>query len=99
METRAVSCRNVKKSTTFSEIYGQGINVRASFEVFINLLEQAKVETEDWGGKLIFVYLPNVKNNTRIGFFNEEMKFRIKKLGTTYIDGNDVFFERTISKN
>jgi hypothetical protein len=61
------------------------------YELLITLLGQAKNTVESWGGKLIFVYLPDVRENKKLGMFEKEIKERVLKMGMPFVDGNLVF--------
>jgi hypothetical protein len=68
------------------------------YELLIPLVGQAKNTVESWGGKLIFVYLPDVRENKKIGMFEKEIKERILDMEVPFIDGNLVF-QNELPKN
>jgi len=61
------------------------------YELLITLIGQAKNTVESWGGELIFVYLPDVRENKKSGMFETEIKEEVTSMGIPFIDGNLVF--------
>jgi len=61
------------------------------FELFIEILEQAKYTVASWGGEFIFVYLPDVRENRPLGMFEKEIKERITGMNIRYLDGSLIF--------
>jgi hypothetical protein len=61
------------------------------YELLIPLLGQAKNTVESWGGKLIFVYLPDVTEKKQPRMFANEIKERILEMKVPFVDGNLVF--------